>query len=126
MNYPTIPDTETIPLTHLSKVERLRIALRARMAERELIHLIYEPGNGGRYEIVLTPLDDLQPVTSEAEFRGQDLHGKYLLSLVLHRRCMILIDGGNPQPPYVAEKLGMPAADCVALSYLFCPAPGAG
>lgn len=84
-------------------------------------HILYQPGNGTRYSMLLFSLDGLKVAGRE------DSLGVYQIVLLDHGK-----GGGNssisfnaklgrnvPHPSYVREKLGKSMADCLALVELF-------
>lgn len=69
----------------------------------------FEPGNGTRYVLVFTPLDDIQ---------SRVVGNTWLLSLPNFDRCYPINVPGRQTPGYVAEKWCKSTGDAVPIAHL--------
>lgn len=72
-------------------------------------YVIYEPGNGTRYELVIVPL---------AELTGDGTR-QYLVTLMNFGKSMRAGLGGEEHPSFIKEKLEVSNASAIALAELF-------
>lgn len=80
------------------------------MADQKVRFLVYEPGNGTRYDLVIIPLADLYPDPNVDQ---------YLVVLENFGKSMRAMLGGSEHWTYIKSKLGVTTATALTLAELF-------
>jgi hypothetical protein len=78
------------------------------------LHIIFQPGNGTRYELLLIKVEATIPFHS-----GKNLE-QWLLVWAEHG-YMVILDGSSLHPSYVKEKLNTSFTDAVVITAIIFP-----
>ena len=79
-------------------------------SDQPVLHVVWQPGNGTRYEVVVTPLEASEPEAVMISWHNH--HGGRCMSLRVDDKV------GELMFTYVCEKLGVNVADGAALTAL--------
>jgi hypothetical protein len=99
---------------------RTKQSVEAGIMSRGACALDYQPGNGTRYEVVMTPIAD----KTSASVLGASL-GSVLFTFPLWGKCIVLPKEEDVFARWVAEKLQIGPVDANALAELFAYLLGA-
>lgn len=120
-----IPGSETVRADKIDYALALHESIRHALdygddgGQDHSFFVTYTPGNGTKYEMIITPLGNLP--TRDEEGIAFPAHDRFsseqlLISLVNFRTCAVLTSHSSPE--YISEKLKIGLPDAAAISFL--------